>query len=371
MKEKKSKVYFLPADGKNWYQLAERFALLKDSVRIEECICKGDMVAVKTHFGEPGNTAYLPPVYAGMTVKSIQRLGGLPFLTDTTTLYNGRRSNGVSHILSAWENGYVSDTVNAPIIIADGIRGQSVSKVSIAGEVLSEVEIANEIIQADTIVTLAHFTGHEVSGFGAVIKTLSMGCCSQRAKFKMHSTVFPFINTALCIGCGQCLKWCNFDAIAIKDKKALIVSDKCKGCGECIGVCPEAAIQINWKTSEDFHKLLVEHALGAVSGKEHKCIHFSFLTQMSPACDCYPFCDPPFVPDIGILASRDPVSIDKAAVDLVNETSGLACKHYHSNNIGPGEDKIQALYPHIDYKQQFDHAEKIGLGTTEYELIEV
>lgn len=365
-----AKVFFSPVRSRSRESFLSRLGTLAEEVGIGEVLRKGDMVAVKTHFGEPGNTAFLSPLYAGKIVEGVKARGARPFLTDTTTVYRGPRANAVDHLSAAGRNGFTLETVKAPLIIADGIRGENIRSVSISGEVCREIEVAGEILQADALIALAHFTGHEVAGFGGVIKTIAMGCCSQGAKFRMHSTISPTVRQEQCVGCSQCFRWCHFHAIRLESGKAMIDPTTCTGCGECIGVCPEGAIRIHWQTSKDFHKLLAEHALGVVLGKEKKALYFNFLLQIVPACDCFPFSDAPIVSDIGILASRDPVAVDRAALDLVDRAAGLPNTRLGAR-VKPHTKKFRVLYPDVRYEEQFEHAEKIGLGTQEYELIEV
>jgi hypothetical protein len=157
----------------------------------------------------------------------------------------------------------------------------------------------------------------------------------------------------------------------MKAKKAIISEDICIGCGECIVICPHKAIEIQWNESPDiFQKKMVEYAAGALMGKKKKVIFMNFLVQISPACDCYPNSDAPIVRDIGIVASTDPVAIDAASCDLVNNEESIpntAIKKI----LRPGEDKWHALYPSIDWRYQLEHAVKMGLGSREYTLVRI
>jgi uncharacterized Fe-S center protein len=337
-------------------------------------------VAIKLHFGEKGNTAYVRPIFLRKVVDRVKQYNGKPFLTDTNTLYIGTRSEAVSHLTTAFENGFTESVVNAPILIADGLRGNSAVKVRIDKPIFKTVSIAREIYMTDVLITVTHFKGHELSGFGGALKNLGMGCSSREGKLSQHSNISPKVKGKACTGCETCLHWCPQSAISMvasgpgtmeKRSMALIDSKKCIGCGECILACPPGAIQIQWNESIPiFQKKMVEHAYGAVLKKKGKALYLNFLTQISPACDCYGYSDTPIVHDIGILSSEDPVAIDQASVDLVNgETGNRSSKR--PGAWEPGENKFRAIYPEVDWNIQLAYGEEIGLGTREYELIRI
>jgi uncharacterized Fe-S center protein len=318
-----------------------------------------------------GNTAYLRPIFLRVVVDKVKGTGGRPFLTDTNTLYTGSRSDSVNHLTTAILNGFDYSCVGCPIIIADGLRGRSGIKVPIKGRILKETSIARGIVDADAMVVVTHFKAHELSGFGGTIKNIGMGCAAREGKLIQHSNVAPQVNTQTCIGCRMCVPYCPVDAITVQEKKASINAKRCIGCGECTIICPSKAIEIQWNESPDiFQKKMAEYACGALKGKEKKVVFLSFVMQVSPACDCYPNSDAPIVKDIGILASIDPVAIDAASCDLVNNEEsvpGTAIK----TPLKRGEDKWRALYPAIDWNIQLDHAVKMGLGEREYTLVKI
>jgi uncharacterized Fe-S center protein len=339
-----------------------------------------DLVAIKLHFGEKGNTAYIRPIFIRRVVDRVKQHKGKPFLTDTNTLYIGTRSEAVSHLTTAFENGFTESVVNAPILIADGLRGNSAVKVRIDKPIFKTVSIAREIYMTDALITVTHFKGHELSGFGGALKNLGMGCSSREGKLSQHSNISPQVKRKTCTGCETCLSWCPQSAISMassgsgtgeKCPIAIIDSKKCIGCGECILACPSGAIQIQWNESIPiFQKKMVEHAYGALQKKKGKVLFLNFLTQVSPACDCYGYSDTPIVNDIGILSSEDPVAIDQASVDLVNgETGNRSSKLPRAWESG--EDKFRAIYPEVDWNVQLAYAEEIGMGTREYELIKI
>lgn len=344
---------------------------LLDVAGFDEIVKERHLVAIKLHFGEKGNTAYIPPIHLRHLVNRIKNLGGKPFLTDTNTLYVGSRTNSVDHLSTAIENGFAFAVAGAPLTIADGLRGNSGVAVAVNLPLYEEVYIGADVVHADSLISAAHFKGHELAGFGGTIKNLGMGCASRRGKLAQHCEISPEFDAKKCIGCGECVAHCSADAIELVKKKAIKDSDKCIGCGECIAVCPEEAVSIPWDSdTARFQKKMVEYTVGVLKGKEERSIFLNFVTKVTPQCDCYGYSDTPLVKDLGILASRDLVAIDQAAVDLVNAQPALADCCLETNR-GPGEDKFRGVYPHIDWSIQLGYAEELGLGTRDYELIYV
>ncbi len=376
----KSNVFFADLKVGSGKTLFNKLDTLLDRTDLKGKIREKDFVAIKLHFGEKGNTGFVRPIFLRKIVDRVKQCKGKPFLTDTNTLYTGTRSEAISHLTTAYENGFTESVVGAPLVIADGLRGNSAIKVRIDKPIFKTVSIAHEIYMADTLICVTHFTGHELSGFGGALKNLGMGCSSREGKLSQHSNISPKVKGKDCKGCELCLSWCPQEAISIrpplsgnKDKHgiAFIDPEKCIGCGECILTCPTGAIQIQWnETIPIFQKKMVEHAYGAVQKKKGRVLYLNFLTQISPACDCYGYSDTPIVNDIGILSSEDPVAIDQASVDLVNGEAGNRSSKL-SKNWNPGEDKFRAVYPEVDWNIQLTYGEEIGLGTREYELIKI
>nr|HID57690.1 DUF362 domain-containing protein [Desulfobacterales bacterium] len=354
------KVYFADFRATPKENIPTKIKRLLEAVNINEKINKRALVAIKLHFGEMGNTAFIRPVYVRSIVGSIKEKGGIPFLVDANTLYAGTRSDAPHHLCTAIRNGFAYAVVDAPIIIADGLRGHSEIAVTVNQKHFKKVYIGSEIAEADSLVSVAHFKGHELAGFGGTIKNLGMGCASRRGKLAQHSTVGPKVVQKRCEGCGECVEHCSQKAISLNGEKAEIDPKKCIGCGECIIICPNGAIQVEWNEAVPvFMEKMVEYAKGVLDGKEGRCCFMNFITQVSPACDCYGHNDAPIVCDIGIVASDDPVAIDQASVDLVNQEESLrnCCI---SPRRGPGEDKFMAVYPKIDWSIQLKYGEEIG-----------
>jgi len=366
-----ARVYFTDLRTTPTRSLFSKIETLLDRVQIAKRIKKNDLVAIKLHFGERGNTAYLRPVFLRVVADKVKSLGARPFLTDTNTLYAGSRSDSVSHLTTAVENGFDYSCVGCPVVIAGGLRGQSGTKVPISGEVLKEVHVAGEILEADALIVVSHFKGHELSGFGGALKNMGMGCATRTGKLEQHSTVAPKINRKACRRCLLCLQYCPAHAIYAGKKIAEIDKEKCIGCGECVVTCPAKAVEIEWNEDQcRFQQKIVEYAAGALKGKEKKSLFLNFLMQVGPSCDCYPNNDAPIVKDIGILGSVDPVAIDAASNDLVIAEEGLPNTAL-KKTAGKGEDKWRALYPTIDWNVQLDHGEKLKLGEKAYTIVKV
>jgi uncharacterized Fe-S center protein len=365
----KSKVYFTDMRCKVGTSLLEKMDKLLDMSGIDKIDFKGKYVAIKIHFGEPGNLAFLRPNFAKTMADKIKALGGKPFLTDCNTLYVGRRNNALVHLDAAMENGYSPFSTGCQNIIADGIKGFDDVEVPVEGGVYCKTaKIGRAIMDADIVISLNHFKGHEGTGFGGAIKNLGMGSGSRSGKMIMHNDGKPEVNQSKCVGCKMCAKYCDHTAISFgENKKANIDHEKCVGCGRCIASCNFHAIANHSGSSGDMLNCkMAEYTKAVVDGRPH--FHVSVVNQVSPNCDCHGESDAAVVPDIGIFASFDPVALDKACIDAVNaapaiSTSIMADREQKTN------DHFTNIHPTTDWRTQISHAEKIGLGSGEYELI--
>jgi len=340
---------------------------LFDRAGFAKFIQKGDLTAIKLHFGEKGNDTFLKPVLVSSVVEKTLNCQAKPFLTDTNTLYYGSRHNSVDHLRTAIKNGFDYAVTEAPLVIADGIRGDNWISVKVGLKHFHEVKIAGDIEKADNMLVLSHFKGHGMSGFGGAIKNLAMGCAAAPGKIEQHQCAKPVINDD-CNACGACVESCPLSIISIQNQKAVIAMEECIACNNCLTSCPDSAIELNYDLMPEFMERMVEYAYGAVKNKKRKVGYINFLMDITPDCDCEAFSDTSIVPDIGILASTDPVALDTASYDLVNQQIGLEgslLEHQHHH----GGDKFRGVWDAVDGRVQIRYAEEIGLGTPKYNLI--
>ena len=330
---------------------------LFDALKID-FLKPASFAAIKIHFGEMGNTAYLKPERVKPIIDKVKASGALAFLTDANTLYKGTRGDAVNHMLTAYKHGYSFEAVGVPVIIADGLTGKESIEVTINQKHFKSVKIGAAAFHADSIITLTHFKGHELTGFGGSLKNIGMGLGSRAGKQTMHSDVKPQVNEPKCTACGCCVRWCPTSAITLVNEKAKIDASKCIGCGECAASCNFGAIAISWSSNPaSVQEKIAEYFYGVWKDKKGKMAFFNFITDVSPNCDCYGWNGPPVVPDIGLLASRDPVAIDQASIDLVNRSAG--------------KDVFKEVYPGIDWSVQLSYAESLGIGERSYKLTEL
>ena len=372
----KSKVYFANFRATAKLNLLQKLERLVKQAGIEQIDFKGKYAAIKIHFGEPGNLAFLRPNYAKVIVDVVKSLGGKPFLTDCNTLYVGRRKDALEHMDAAYENGFNPFTTGCQIIIGDGLKGTDEAYVPVpVGEYVKEAKIGRALMDADIVISLTHFKGHELTGFGGALKNLGMGGGSRAGKMEMHSDGKPNVRAKACVGCGSCVKICAQGAITVTDKKAKIDHDKCVGCGRCIGVCHFNAIVAAWDESNDvLNKKIAEYTWAILNDRPH--FHVSLVVDVSPFCDCHAENDVPIIPNIGMFASFDPVALDMACADAANKAPVIAesflGERLHKQDCQCDEvDHFNAAHPETNWLSCVEHAEKIGIGTKEYELIEV
>jgi uncharacterized Fe-S center protein len=371
----KSKVYFTDFRTHVGVSLTEKLQRLIKKAGITDIDMDGKFVAIKMHFGELGNLSYLRPNYAKAVADVVKECGGKPFLTDCNTLYPGSRKNALEHLDCANINGFNTITTGCQIIIGDGLRGTDDITVPVRnGEYCKEAYIGRAVMDADIFISLTHFKGHESTGFGGAIKNIGMGCGSRAGKMQQHNSGKPIVHDDLCRGCRRCAKECGSDAITYENGKAVINQDICKGCGRCIGACAFDAIENqNWNANEILGRKMAEYSQAVCDGRP--TFHISLVRDISPNCDCHGENDAPILPDVGIFASFDPVALDQACVDACLHATpmpnsqlsdNLADPHWHHHH-----DNFLDSNPDVRWKETLEHAEKIGLGTREYELIQM
>lgn len=350
-----ARVYFTDLSTNSNMNLLQKFSLLLDKIGINTLARKDEFVAIKLHFGEYGNLAFVRPQYLRVLVEKLKPSGAKVFLTDANTLYVGHRSNAVDHLLNAYLNGFTMDVVGAPVIIADGLKGNDQLIVKVDGNYVKEAKIASAIALADVLIFVTHFKGHEQTGFGGALKNIGMGCASRQGKLEQHSDSKPKIVEDKCVACRTCERFCPTGAIRVS-KIAKIDYDVCIGCGQCIAVCNYGAVEPSWDSSAELlSKKMVEYAKAVL--KDKRAIFVNFIVNVSPDCDCWHVNRPAVAPDIGIAVSDDPVAIDQACIDLV-----LKATH---------QDPFLQVHPNVSWETQLAYAEQIGLGSRRYELVEV
>ncbi len=320
-----------------------------------ERISELDMTALKVHVGERRNVTYMRPAIVAAVARLVKKAGGMPFITDTATLYKGERENGIKHILHAHAHGFTIDETGAPFIPVDGLAGEQESEVRIDGELHQSVKVASEILKADFLAVISHATGHVASGMGAAIKNVGMGLSSRAGKMRQHSTITPRIKPGECTNCGKCRKWCPTDAIEEREGVSYIVEEKCIGCGECLAVCRFGAVSFNWGAeSPTLQKAMAEHAAGVLRHFGEKAVYMNIIADVTRDCDCINRKQTKDAPDVGILASDDIVAVDQATIDVTADHTG--------------KDVFSSFYPELDPGVQVGHAEEMGLGSRNYRL---
>ena len=372
----KSPVYFWNLRASLKAPYPERIRKLLARTGFAENVGGGELTAVKIHFGERGVTSHVQPLMIKPIIDALLKTGARPFLTDASTLYVGQRGEAVSHSMQAAQHGYDPLLLGAPVIIADGLRGGSQKALPVKGKHFSEAFIAADIADADLLVSINHAKGHELAGFGGALKNIGMGSASKQGKMQQHVSTGPMVNVDKCVGCGACVGMCAAKALSLADapgelKKKHILLDhtRCIGCGACFLACKTGALEINWQTDvAAFLERMMEYAAAVLLARPKPSLHISFVTNVTPDCDCMGFSDACICPDIGILASLDPVAIDQASIDLINKAEPLWPSHL-PKGLKPGDDKFRAMRPHLPQALGLDYAETLGLGTRDYELV--
>ena len=369
-----SKVFFYPLSAKHTEEdILKGIEVLFHGARFDRLLSEGEFCPVKLHFGEKANRTFLSPHHAGRIVSLIRKSGAKPFLTDANTIYRGSRANSVDHINVAHEHGFLPSIIGAPIIIADGLTGREYRKLKVHGKYFKEIKVAAAVLECSTMMVISHFKGHMLAGFGGALKNIGMGLASRSGKQEQHSDVKPKVDSSTCIMCFQCKETCPVNAISDNGDSALIDHDKCIGCGECTATCPTGAIEVRWRTdNRTFQEKMIEYTSGILQHFKGNVGYFNILVNIVPHCDCMESSDPPIVEDIGILASRDPVALDRASVDLVNGRPGLPSSNFGKrfDAIPAGSDKFGKIH-NINWEYQLNYAEKLGIGTQAYDIVDL
>ena len=366
-----SKVYYTSFKTSGSENLLQKLRRLCITAGMKNIDFEDKYAAIKIHFGELGNLAFLRPNYAKVVVDLVKECGGKAFLTDCNTLYVGSRKNALDHMDTAYENGFTPFSTGCHVIIADGLKGTDEALVPVDGEYVKEAKIGRAVMDADVFISLTHFKGHEGAGFGGALKNIGMGCGSRAGKMEMHCSGKPAVDQSLFVGCGACVRICAHDAPHVADGKASIDENKCVGCGRCIGVCPKDAVNpTNWDASNLLNYRIAEYSKAVCQNRP--CFHISLVCDVSPNCDCHAENDIPIIPDVGMFASFDPVALDMACADACNKQPVVhgsvleeQMQHVHE------KDHFHMVHPDTNWESCVEHAEKIGLGTRNYELIQI
>lgn len=373
----KSKVYYTDFRAKLGEGLPSKLKRLIKAAGIGEIDMDNKFTAIKMHFGELGNISFLRPNYAKAVADVVKELGGKPFLTDCNTLYPGSRKNALEHLYCAWENGFTPMTVGCPILIGDGLKGTDDIEVPVeGGEYIRKALIGRAVMDADVFISLSHFKGHEMTGFGGTIKNIGMGCGSRAGKKEQHRNGKPSIDPELCRGCRLCVRQCANDGLVFDEvtKKMSINMENCVGCGRCIGACNFDAIDfVDNAATKVLNCRMAEYTKAVVDGRPH--FHISLIVDVSPNCDCHAENDAPILPNIGMFASFDPLALDQACVDACLKAEPLPNSQLTDNmkqaDFCDHHDHFENTTVNSEYKTCLAHAEKIGLGSREYEIIAI
>lgn len=372
----KAKVYF--TDFRTPYGGDTMPGKLKKLIRkagIAQLNLEGQFVAIKIHFGELGNVSYLRPNYARAVVDVVKELGGKPYLTDCNTLYPGSRKNALEHLYCAWENGFTPMTAGCPILIGDGLKGTDDIEVPVrGGEYVKNAKIGRAVMDADVIISMTHFKGHEATGFGGALKNLGMGCGSRAGKKEQHNNGKAYVQQEICRGCRRCMRECANNGLVFdpETRKMHVDKEHCVGCGRCVGACNFDAIDFEDPNSNQMlNYRIAEYAKAVVDGRPQ--FHISMVMDISPNCDCHEENDAPILPDVGMFASFDPLALDQACVDACMKCEPLPNsqlgEHMRDPHFVDHHDHFTNSTPESEWQSCLSHAEKIGLGTRDYELI--
>jgi hypothetical protein len=408
-------VYFIGVDNSDTPTVREeKLCRLLDQSNLLDFIDAGKEVAVKLHFGEEGNTGFVKPEYVRQICLRIRKRKARAFVSDTNTLYRGRRLVAGDHLKLAHEHGFTDAAVDAEVVIADEKKEGGVTEIPVNGRFVKKAKVASLFARASCLVGVAHFKGHMMTGFGGALKNIGMGCAAREGKLFQHAGVCPIVILEKCVGCGACAAVCPVKAIAIINcspggradssdriggspegradssdriggspegradssdriggsagaradpsdrigRKSVINAKKCIGCASCIAACTYNAIDIPWEQGgSTIQEKMIEYVKAVLTGKENASAFINFAVKITKECDCLAKDDPQISPDVGFLASRDPVALDKATLDQVIKRCG--------------SDVFKKEHPMRDGAVQLAYAQQLGIGSIDYELKEV
>lgn len=336
-------------------ELSRRIGLVYHRLAPENMIQKRDLTAVKIHFGEQGTTGYIKPAWISDIIDDFKKRKVRAFWTDTNTLYVGRRSNAVEHLQLAHGHGFSLERTRLPVLIADGLIGRDILEFEVGLPRIKTAKIARVFAESDSLLCLSHFTGHILTGFGAALKNMGMGCASRQGKLDQHSDVHPWIDKEKCVKCLRCLPGCPTGALQELEDSVFIQDESCIGCGECLVLCRNDAVRMQWDNEDGrVQEKMAEYALSVHRLFKGKVLYINVILDITKDCDCMSQNSHVIAEDIGIAGSLDPVALDLASAELVLKKSG--------------RDVLREAN-HPDWRQQLEHAESIGLGTRDYELL--
>jgi uncharacterized protein len=351
-------VFFVPAQFDESAEVwSAKIRALYMRAGLGRAVAANDLVAIKTHFGERGNKQHLLPRHIRPLVDCVKAESGKPFLAETSTLYVGARSNAVDHVLLAHEHGFTIEAMGAPVIMLDGLIGAADAEVAVKGVVGRKASLAADALRVQSLIVASHVTGHCQAGLGGLTKNVAMGCASRKGKLKQHSHIKPRIAAKACVMCGLCVRWCPARAIAPNKRRSAMVIDTeaCIGCGECVATCRQNAVESSFGTGgPELQRKMIEHVAALHHHKAGKIAYVNYLIRISKDCDCVGGTSPVRMPDVGVVAGLDPLAVERATLDLIEQHTGKGlCKRY---------------WPDIDPTIIFEHGARVGLGTGDYTL---
>lgn len=352
----KSEVYFIKVDSVDIKQRIVALKKLLDKANPFLGYKKDEFISLKLTIGESACVYNVNPELIKLIVAQIKEKGAKPFLFDTSVIYQGRRQNAIDHLNLSQDKGFGYAEIGAPFIIADGVFGQDGKEFSINSLLINKIKIPSFVGMLDSLLVISHVTGHIVSGYAGAIKNVAMGMCCRPTKQIQHSSLKPSIIEKKCTACAYCIDICPVEAISFRKEKVWIDQKICIGCAECLCVCKFDAVFINWKEDPKiFCKRMVEVTHSVLSQFKNK-FFLNFAFDITKDCDCISTKDDQMIAsNLGILASADILSLDKATVDLANK-----------NRKSEFLSKIKYIY-----EGMFAYAKDKGLGNLEYNLIEV